>query len=96
MRGRTQTLVQLNEELLNLLDRRAASRGVSRSALIRELLERGLERDHAEATSARMIEGYRRAPQQVARDAWGDLDRWTDANVRRNLAALATEEDEAW
>lgn len=96
MSERTQTLVQLNEELLRLLDRRAASRGVSRSALIRELLERGLERDHADAISARMVDGYRRAPQQIARDEWGDLDRWTDANVRRNLAALAAEETEAW
>lgn len=97
MTGRTQTLVQLNQELVRLLDRRAASRGISRSALIRDLLERGLQRDRADATSERLVEGYRRVPQRIGHDAWGDLDRWTETNVRRNLAALAgEEEDEAW
>ena len=94
--ARTQTLVQLTRELVDLLDRRAVARGMSRSALIRELLERALEDDHAADVSRRMVEGYRRAPQQTARDAWGDLDAWSETNVRRNLAALSAEEDEAW
>ena len=36
---RTQTLVQLNEELLRRLDERGAREGRSRSALIREAIE---------------------------------------------------------
>ncbi len=39
--ARTQTLVQLNDELLGLLDERAARERRSRSALIREALEQG-------------------------------------------------------
>lgn len=96
MASRTQTLVQLNDELVGLLDRRAAAQGVSRSALIRELLEQGLARQRSEDLSARMVAGYRRVPQQTARDAWGDLDRWTEANAQRNMAALAEEECEGW
>ena len=34
------------------------------------------------------------APQQTARDAWGDLDEWTQVNGPRSFAALANEEDE--
>lgn len=96
MAGRTQTLVQLSEELVETLDRRAASRGLSRSALIRELLEQGLRDDRSAATSRRIIEGYQRAPQETAADEWGDLDRWTQVNARRNLAAVKAEEDEGW
>lgn len=96
MAGRTQTLVQLTEELVDRLDRQAASRGLSRSALIRELLEEGLRDERSATLSARMVEGYRRDPQQTADDEWGDLDAWTQVNSRRNLAALTAEEDQRW
>ena len=86
--------MQLSDELLELLDRRAGARGISRSALIRELLSVGLERDRSAEISRQIVDGYRRAPQATARDAWGDLDAWTRANARRNLAALAVEEGE--
>ena len=43
--ARTQTMVQLNEDLLDVLDRAAARRGASRSLLIRELLWEGLRRE---------------------------------------------------
>jgi metal-responsive CopG/Arc/MetJ family transcriptional regulator len=92
MAGRTQTLVQLTDELRDLLDRRAARLGVSRSKLIRDLLEEGLARDRAHDHSRRLTEAYARVPQADARDAWGDLDAWSEANARRNLAALAAEE----
>ena len=92
MASRTQTLVQLTDELRDQLDRRAARLGVSRSSLIRELLEQGLADETAEAHSTRMTEGYTRFPQADARDAWGDLDAWTDANTRRDRAALGEEE----
>jgi len=90
--GRTQTLVQLTDDLRDDLDRRAARRGISRSHLIRELLEAALAEERAERRSARMAEGYARFPQAEARDAWGDLEAWSDANARRNLAALGEEE----
>lgn len=94
--ARTQTLVQLNDELIELLDRRASARGLSRSALVRELLVEALQVDRADELSRRMIEGYRETPQRAGSDAWGDLDAWTETNARRNLAALDTEEQEPW
>lgn len=93
MASRTQTLVQLTDELRDLLDRRAARLGVSRSSLIRDLLERGLTEERGEALSMRIAEGYARAPQSEGRDAWGDLDAWSEANAGRNFAALAEEEE---
>lgn len=94
MVSRTQTLVQLTDELVSALDRRAAARGVSRSAVIRELLASALAEDRWAEASRRMIDGYTRQPQHDGRDAWGDLDAWTEANTRRNLAALVEEEAE--
>lgn len=61
--ARTQTLVQLNEELLGRLDERAAREGRSRSALIRDAIEEYLF-DEEEARIDREIrEGYERMPQ---------------------------------
>jgi len=91
---RTQTLVQLTDELVEELDRRARRSGRSRSALIRELLEQALERDRAQQVSQRMFDGYQRVPQELGQDVWGDLDEWSETNARRNLAGLAAEEEE--
>lgn len=96
MAVRTQTLVQLTEELVARLDRRAAREGVSRSALVRDLLDAALQVDRAAEISERIVDGYRRASQETADDEWGDLDAWTLTNARRNLAALAREEQEPW
>lgn len=90
---RTQTLVQLTDELRDLLDHRAELEGVSRSRLIRQMLERALEDDRAAALSRQLVDGYTRVPQSEATDAFGDLEAWTAANARRNLAALAAEEE---
>jgi len=40
--ARVQTMVQLSEQLVDLLDRKAARKRVSRSALIRRVLEDGM------------------------------------------------------
>ncbi len=96
MAERTQTLVQLTDELVELLDRRAARDGLSRSALIRELLRAALQDEGSAEISRRIADGYARAPQRDGHDAWGDLTRWTEANRRRNLAALAEEEEVPW
>ena len=92
MAERVQTLVQLTRELVAELDARALARGVSRSELIRELLDLGLRETRGAELSRRMLEGYRRWPQADAGDAWGDLATWSAVNTRRNLAALGDEE----
>lgn len=61
--ARTQTLVQLSDELLRRLDERAAREGRSRSALIRDAIEAYLF-DEASAEIDRQIrEGYERIPE---------------------------------
>lgn len=90
--ARTQTLVQLTDELVESLDRRAATEQITRSALIRDLLTQALDAERGEELSRRMIEGYREMPQETGEDAWGDLEAWTQANARRNLTALQAEE----
>lgn len=71
--ARVQTMVQLSDELVELLDRRAARRGVSRSALIREVLQDSLAEERAAAIDRRIVEGYERIPPGTP-DAWGDLE----------------------
>ncbi|MGH9183641.1 MAG: CopG family transcriptional regulator [Acidimicrobiales bacterium] len=55
---RTQTLVQLNDTLLALLDQRAAKRGVSRSQVIREAVEAYLGSDYESEISRQILAGY--------------------------------------
>ncbi len=68
---RRQTLVQLNDRLLALLDERAARSGRSRSDLIREAIERYVREDEEAAIDAAIVEGYTRIPQED--DPWADL-----------------------
>lgn len=69
--ARSQTLVQLTDELVAALDRHAAADGRSRSAVIREAVGHWLaERDRALAVE-RWVAGYADLP--VAEpDDWGD------------------------
>lgn len=68
--ARTQTLVQLSDELVDLLDARAARLRRSRSSLIREAVE-GYLHDEIEAEIDRQIvDGYTRIPQTEEEDAW--------------------------
>ena len=80
--ARQQTLVQLNDELLALLDERAGRLGVSRSELIRRAIEDYLEDEREAAIDAAIIEGYTRIPQEE--------DPWAHAAARRSIA------DEPW
>ncbi len=66
---RRETLVQLSDELVDLLDRRAGELGTSRSALIREAVERFLADAIEEDIDRQIIAGYTRHPQD---DIWGD------------------------
>jgi len=68
--ARTQTLVQLSEDLLAALDQRASRRGVSRSQIIREAIEAHLAGDLDQAIATRIVAGYERIPQATP-DEWG-------------------------
>jgi tellurite resistance-related uncharacterized protein len=87
-------MVQLSEELLELLDREAARRGVSRSALIRGTLEASLVDDREAAVARRIVEGYERIPPATP-DEWGDLATLTDTASVELLQRLDVEEREA-
>lgn len=94
MATRTQTMVQLSDELLRLLDRRAAARGVSRSLLIREAIEAFLSADREADIDRRIIEGYTRMPQggEYDVDEWGDLGQMVTALAAESLRRLEGEE----
>jgi predicted DNA-binding protein len=76
---RTQTLVQLTDELLAALDQRAVATGRSRSDLIREAIEHYLRDAAADEVDRRIVEGYRRIPQES--------DPWAEALARGSIAA---------
>ena len=80
--ARRQVLVQLNDELIALLDQRAAQTGRSRSDLVRAAIERDLAAEREAAIDAAIVEGYTRIPQEP--------DRWADVLAKRSIA------DEPW
>lgn len=89
--ARTQTMVQLSDELLALLDRSAASHGASRSALIRKLLWQALEEDRERQIGETIAEGYRRIPQGIP-DGWGELSEAAEHANRETMRSLDAEE----
>jgi metal-responsive CopG/Arc/MetJ family transcriptional regulator len=76
--ARTQTLVQLSDELLAQLDARAAREGRSRSELIREAVAGYLAADREAETDRQIVEAYTRQPQQDLGAEWA---------ARRSIAA---------
>lgn len=84
-------MVQLTDELVELLDREAARRGVSRSALIRSALEEFLRHDHEAVISRQIVDGYTRVPPAVP-DEWGDLAAMADQASVDLLRRLDAEE----
>jgi hypothetical protein len=89
--ARTQTLVQLTDELVALLDAEAAERGMSRSALIREILTDHTAAQQEDLVSRRIVDGYRRLP-PARPDAWGELGETTDRATADLLRRLDEEE----
>lgn len=75
--------MQLSDELVALLDERAARRSVSRSELIRTAIESYVASDEDSAIDAAIVEGYTRIPPPVH-------DPWADAAARRSIL------DEPW
>lgn len=92
--ARTQTMVQLTDRLLDLLDRRASRQGVSRSQVIREAVEAYLSGDVEADIDRQIVEGYTRLPQggEHDQDEWGDLGRMVDALAIETFRALGAEE----
>jgi predicted transcriptional regulator len=88
---RVQTMVQLSDALVESLDREAARRKVSRSALIRDVLEEFLGADREALIDRRIVEGYRRIPPGVP-DEWGDLAAMADQGTADLLDRLNAEE----
>ncbi len=60
---RTETMVQLNHRLLELLDERAARDGVSRSAVVRDAVEAYLADDVHRRRVGQFVAGYERVPE---------------------------------
>ena len=78
--ARRQTLVQLNDELLALLDERVSRTGRSRSEIIRMAVERELAADREAAIDEAIVAGYDRIPP-------AELDPWAEASAKRSVAA---------
>jgi predicted DNA-binding protein len=77
--ARTQTLVQLTDQLLSALDQQATTTGRSRSDLIREAIEHYLTEIAAGEVDRTIVEGYRRIPQSA--------DPLAEALARESIAA---------
>lgn len=67
--ARTQTLVQLSDDLLDRLDRHRARARRSRSDVIREAIERYLAADREAEIDRLIVEAYSRQPGE---DVWGE------------------------
>jgi predicted transcriptional regulator len=92
--ARTQTLVQLTQDLIAKLDEEAAERGMSRSAVIREAIESHIAAREHDAIGEAIAEGYRRIPPGTP-DEWGDLELMADIAGREAAQRLDHEEREA-
>jgi hypothetical protein len=89
--ARTQTMVQLTDELVAALDREAERSGRSRSAVIREAIEYHLAQRGRAAALRRYTEGYQRMPPAVP-DEWGDPEEEADRHGRELAQRLDAEE----
>lgn len=87
-------MVQLTDGLVAALSQEAERRGMSRSALIRQVLEQFLDREGEAAVGCRIAEGYRRIPPATP-DEWGGLADVTDRSTADLLARLDAEEKAA-
>jgi metal-responsive CopG/Arc/MetJ family transcriptional regulator len=67
--ARTQTLVQLTDELLDRLDTYRRRAGRSRSDVVREAIERYLAEDREAEIDRLIVDAYTRKP---AEDVWGE------------------------
>ncbi len=82
--ARRQTLVQLTDDLVLVLDAIAAKQGTTRSALIRTVLEHFVKEEDEAEKDRRMVEGYTRIPPGTEDDPpeWGTLEAWAEEGLR--------------
>src|SRR5712692_9406293 len=97
--ARTQTMVQLTDDLLRALDEEARNRGVSRPALIRTFLEEHLHARSEAAAGREIADGSRTTP-PLTPNEWGELealpDRATSDVLVRPGAAERARRKEPW
>lgn len=74
MAKRKAVLVQMNDDLLAKLDRLAGEVGRSRSAVVRDAVERYVVQESIAEKDRRMVEGYTRIPDDDEFDAWAEWD----------------------
>lgn len=91
---RKQTIVQLDDRLIDQMDRRAERDGVSRSHLIRQAVVAYLATQDQAEISRRIVEGYTRVPQDLP-DEWGDPGKLADRLAGESLSALSDAESKA-
>ena len=76
--ARTQTLLQLTDELVARLDAYRAREGRSRSEVVRAAIERYLEADREAEIDRLIVDAYTRQPPE---------DLWSDQAARQMIAA---------
>jgi metal-responsive CopG/Arc/MetJ family transcriptional regulator len=76
--ARTQTLVQLSDELVQRLDSYRAREGRSRSDVVREAIERYLAADREAESDRLIVEAYTRQPPE---------DVWTEQAAKQMISA---------
>lgn len=69
---RKPVLVQLSDELIARLDRLGDQTGESRSAIVREAVERYVVQKSNEEWDRQMVEAYTRIPDDDEFDAWAE------------------------
>jgi metal-responsive CopG/Arc/MetJ family transcriptional regulator len=76
--ARTQTLVQLSDELLERLDSYRAREGRSRSEIVREAIERYLAADREAEIDELLVDAYTRQPPE---------DLWNEQSAKQMISA---------
>jgi len=84
-------MVQLTDALVGELDAEASRRRISRSALIREVLDAYLAELRSDDVGRRIAAGYTAHPPETP-DAWGAVDRHGDVGALELLQRLDQEE----
>ncbi len=88
---RSQVMVQLTDEIVDLLDQEAVHRHLSRSALIREAVLTHLADARVDLIGRAIVAGYKRYP-PLTPDGWGDLETQGQASTGELLQRLDAEE----
>jgi predicted transcriptional regulator len=90
-------MVQLTDDLIAMLDQRAAQEGVSRSQVIREAIVAFFKSDRTAAIDRQIVDGYTRKPQggEYDADEWGNVASLMAALTADQARSLEPEEREA-